>query len=96
MTCVPTRHAAAVLASVKAKPSRWPPASPDPACGRRRSATVGSRPFQDQIPTKSSLYGFRGLPPRPERHPRRSGTLPPENHPPRTPKIDKNRDQNES
>ena len=30
--------------------SGWPSARLDPGCGRRRSATVGNRPFQDQIP----------------------------------------------
>ena len=51
MSCIPTRHGATVLAGVKAKPIGWPSASLDPDCGRCRSATVGSRPFQDQIPT---------------------------------------------
>jgi hypothetical protein len=50
MSCIPTRLDDTVLAVVKAKPSGWPSANLDPDCGRRRSATVESRPFQDQIP----------------------------------------------
>jgi hypothetical protein len=44
---------------VKAKPSGWPSASLDPDCGRSRSATVGSRPFHDQIPL-SHVSAFSG------------------------------------
>ena len=47
----------AVLAGVKATPSGWPPASPDPSSGRRPTAATGSG-----IPTNSGLYGLRGLP----------------------------------
>jgi hypothetical protein len=50
MTCIPTRHDDTVLAGAKAKPSGWPSANLDPGCGRRRSATIGSSRFQDQIP----------------------------------------------
>ena len=48
----------AVLAGVKATPSGWPPASPDPSSGRRPPAATGSG-----IPTKSKSLRFRGLPP---------------------------------
>src|SRR5438093_2467211 len=55
----------AVLAGIKAKPSGWPTASPDPGCGRRRPAPVegghrGRSTAQD--PPNKSLYGIRGLP----------------------------------
>jgi hypothetical protein len=62
MTCIPTRHGATVLAGVKAKPSGWPSASLDPDCGRRRSANSREQAVSRSNPTKSSLYGFRGLP----------------------------------
>jgi hypothetical protein len=56
MTWPPTQQDGTVLAGIKAKPYGSPAASPDPDCGRRRLAAVGSRPFQDQNPTKLRLY----------------------------------------
>ena len=50
-----------VLADVKAKPSGWPPASPDPDSGRVPQAASGA-PAHNQNNKGSSLYGFRGLP----------------------------------
>jgi len=52
------------LAGVKATPSGWPPASPEPSSG----ATTSSDRERD--PTISSLAGLRGLPD--TRGPRRS------------------------
>src|SRR5918995_3882253 len=49
-----------VLVDVKAKPSGWPMASLDPDSGRGPRATSGMPAPRD--PTKSGLYGFRGLP----------------------------------
>jgi hypothetical protein len=39
----PAQHGA-VLAGIKATPSRWPPASLDPGCGRRTRRQPGARP----------------------------------------------------
>jgi hypothetical protein len=60
-TPLPPAQHGAVPADIKATPSRWPPASLDPGCGRRTPAATGS-PAQGENPTKSGLYGFRGLP----------------------------------
>jgi hypothetical protein len=43
----------AVLAGVKATPSGWPPASPDPSSGRRPPAATGSGIQQTQVSTLS-------------------------------------------
>ena len=43
MTGVPTGHDGAVLAGVKAKPSGWPAASPDPGSGRHKPAVIRRR-----------------------------------------------------
>jgi hypothetical protein len=53
-----------VLTGVKAKPSGWPAASPDPGSGRCRLAAIetAAQTNQDQISPKRSLYGSRGLP----------------------------------
>ena len=57
----PPHQRDAVLPGPKAKPYGWPPASPDPGSGRRPlAATEGGSPHE--IPTKSGLHGFRGLP----------------------------------
>jgi hypothetical protein len=40
-----------VLAGVKATPSGWPPASPDPSSGRRPPAATGSGIQQNQVST---------------------------------------------
>ena len=45
---------------------RWPAASLDPGCGRRRSAAIGSRPLQDQNHSGPSPVGL-GAPPVPTR-----------------------------
>jgi hypothetical protein len=45
---------------------RWPAASLDPGCGRRRSAAIGSRPLQDQNHNGPSPVGL-GAPPVPTR-----------------------------
>jgi putative transposase len=42
-TGIPIHHDRAVLTGVKAKPSGWPTASPDPSSGRHRRAVIGSR-----------------------------------------------------
>jgi hypothetical protein len=58
------RQSGTVLAGVNAKPSGWPAASPDPGSGRCELATIETpqQTNQDQISTKRSLYGSRGLP----------------------------------
>jgi putative transposase len=43
LTGVPTGHHRAVLAGVKAKPSGWPAASPDPGSGRHKPAVIRRR-----------------------------------------------------
>ena len=49
-----------VLAGVKAKPSGWPTASPDPHSGRGRGRVAGTGLHtESQI---SGLYGSGGLP----------------------------------
>jgi len=40
---LPVDQRGTVLAMVKAKPSGWPPASLDQACGPRQTATTGAR-----------------------------------------------------
>jgi hypothetical protein len=67
MTGVPTGHHGAVLAGVKAKPSGWPAASPDPGSGRHKPAVIRRRVrTNDKIkPTKgvSTVSGdCRGRP----------------------------------
>jgi hypothetical protein len=52
-----------VLAGVKATPCGWPTASPDPGCGRSRTATGSAdREKSRARSTQLNLYGSRGLP----------------------------------
>jgi hypothetical protein len=58
---LPRVHDDAVLAGVKATPSGWPSASPDPpAPGDAHQQRP--RAEQETDPTNSGLHGFRGLP----------------------------------
>jgi hypothetical protein len=50
---LPRVQGGAVLTGVKATPSGWPPASPDPSSGRRPQAATGSGIQQNQVSTVS-------------------------------------------
>jgi hypothetical protein len=50
---LPSVHDGAVLAGVKATPSGWPAASPDPSSGRHPPAATGSGIQQIQVSTVS-------------------------------------------
>ena len=52
-TQLPLVDDGAVLAGVKATPSGWPPASPDPSSGRHPPAATGSGIQQIQVSTAS-------------------------------------------
>lgn len=56
---LPRIHDGAVLTGVKAKPSGWPPASPDPACGGTLEQRSGAN--QGQGSDKIRSLRFQGI-----------------------------------
>jgi hypothetical protein len=57
---IPPTQCGPVLVRVKAKPSGWPTASPDPHCGRGPIATSGS-PAHDTETTNLRSLRFQGI-----------------------------------